>query len=151
MPQEPESTRAAFPLVYIFLAHSSVCFIHTRFFFFSKKAQGTAGPGDGNLSDAGVRHTLLIPRGDIICAICGRLQGSCRGVSLGTLAGPGPCLGTAPPPPALARPARRLALQLFLKRLEFSQNMQLLCSVLFKPKVVFPCFSAHGHLPMVLG
>lgn len=85
MLQEPESIRAAFPLLYIFLAHSSVCFIHTR--FLSKKAQGTAGPGDGNLSDAGVRHTLLIPRGDIICAICGRLQGSCRGVSLGTLAG----------------------------------------------------------------
>lgn len=107
MLQEPESIRAVFPLLYIFLAHSSVCFIHTHVFFFfsSKKAQGTAGPGDGNLSDAGVRHTLLIPRGDIICAICGRLQGSCRGVSLGTLAGRGPCLGTAPPPPARSGPA----------------------------------------------
>lgn len=95
-------------LCYIFSLHipPSALYTHTFFFFFSsKKAQGTAGPGDGNLSDAGVRHTLLIPRGDIICAICGRLQGSCRGVSLGTLAGRGPCLGTAPPPPARSGPA----------------------------------------------
>lgn len=90
-----------FPCTFLRLLYT-----HTFLFFFSsKKAQGTAGPGDGNLSDAGVRHTLLIPRGDIICAICGRLQGSCRGVSLGTLAGRGPCLGTAPPPPARSGPA----------------------------------------------
>lgn len=112
---------------------------------FSKKAQGTAGQ-DGNLSDAGVRHTQRIPHGDIICAICGRLQGSCRHVSLGTLDSRA-LPGTAP---SRSGPARRLALELFLKRLEFNQNIQLLCSEIFKPKVVFPYFSAHCSLLMIL-
>lgn len=93
MLHQPWSIRAAFPLLYIFLLHSSVCSIYTHF---SKKAQGTAAR-DGNLSDAGVRHTQLIPHGDIICAICGRLQGSCRHVSLGTLHGRA-LPGTAPHP-----------------------------------------------------
>lgn len=56
----------------------------------------------------------------------------------------------SPPPPTPSGPARRLALQLFLKRLEFNQNMQLLRSVLFKPKMVFPYFSAHWSQLMVL-
>lgn len=142
MLQEPQSVHPAFPLLYIFLLHSSVCSIYTHF---SKKAQGTAAR-DGNLSDAGVRHTQRIPRGDIISAICGRLQGSCRHVSLGTLDGR-VLPGTAP---SRSGPARRSALQLFLKRLEFNQNMQLLCSVLFKPKVVFPYFPAHWSPPMTL-
>lgn len=136
MLQELWSIHPAFPLLYIFLLHSSVCSIYTHF---SKKAQGTAAR-DGNLSDAGVRHTQRIPRGDIISAICGRLQGSCRHVSLGTLDGRA-LPGTAPSP---SGPARRSALQLFLKRLEFNQNMQLLCSVLFKPKVVFLIFLPIG-------
>lgn len=141
MLQDFLSIHAAFPLLYIFLLHSSVCSIYTHF---SKKAQGTVAR-DGNLSDAGVRHTQLIPHGDIICAICGRLQGSCRHVSLGTLNSRA-LPGTAP---SRSGPARRLALQLFLKRLEFNQNMQLLCSVLFKPNVVFPYFSAHWSLLMI--
>lgn len=139
--QEPQSIHAAFPLLYIFLLHSSVCSIYTHF---SKKAQGTAA-WDGNLSDAGVRHTQLIPHGDIIYAICGRLQGSCRRFSLGTLDSRA-LPGTAP---SSSGPARRLALQLFLKRLEFNQNMQLLRSVLFKPKVVFPYFSTHWSQLMI--
>lgn len=134
---------AALLLWYIFLSHSSVSSTYTHF---SKKTQGTAD-WDGNLSDAGVRHTQLIPHGDIICAICGRLQGSCRHFSLGTLDGRA-LPGTAP---SSSGPACRLALQLFLKRLEFNQNVQLLCSDLFKPNVVFPYFSAHWSLLMILG
>lgn len=65
----------------------------------AKTAQGT-GAWDRNLSNARVRHTLVIPRGDISCAICEPLQDSCRCVFLGEFTGPawhGPL--TLPSPP----------------------------------------------------
>lgn len=52
-----------------------------------RNVQGT-GAWDRNLSNSRLRHALVIPRGDISCAICEPPQDSCCCVFLGEFTGP---------------------------------------------------------------
>lgn len=117
-------------VIYFPCTFLSILYIH----IFSKKAWGT-GPWDRNLSNARVRHTLVIPRGDIICAICGRLHDSCRRVFLGTFYGH--CLAQSPltlpgPPFIPATIFKTAGIQ--------SKHVTFLHSILLKLKVAFLVF-----------
>lgn len=137
-------------LCYIFfLANSSVYFIRNHA---CQKCVGRTGSWDRNLSNARVRLTLVLPRGDISSAICGPLQDSCCCLSWKVH---GPCLAQS----HSLCPAHRLSPQLFLKQLEFNQNINFY-SILLKPNAglhvfystcpvmreVLICFSQH-HIP----
>lgn len=142
-------------LCYIFSLHipPSALYTHVFFFFFQKSPRYRWARRRKSVRCWSKTYPAYSPRGYYLCYLWApagflpwRLSWNARR--------PGPLPWHSTPSSRSLRPgpARRLALRLFLKRLEFSQNMQLLCSVLFKPKgVFFLVFPAHGHLPMVLG
>lgn len=121
-------------LIYFPLTFLRLLFIHSFF----RKGTRYSEPGRKSVRCWSKTYPAYSPRGYYLCylwAPAGFLPQclSWRAWQLG---------------PAWHRPfsspsglARHLALELFLKRLEFSQNIQLPCSVLFKPKVVFLYFS----------
>ena len=100
-----------------------------------QKCEGHQSMGQKSVKGMSKTYSRYSPRKHYPCYL--RAQDSCRCVSLEEFTGPA---WHGPPPPLC--PAHRLSARLFLKRLEFNQNINFLLNP-FKAQSSASCFPFH--------